>query len=129
MITGAHFVLLSKDPEADRAFFRDVLKFHSVDIGDGWLPFRVPPAELAVHPSNSGSAQSDEPQLLPTLLYLMCDDLNSTIESLKAKQIACTSVTEAAWGLRTTLRLQSGGEIGLYQAYHTTALNRAAQIS
>jgi len=98
MVSGAHFLLLSKDPEADRAFFRDVLEFHSIDIGDGWLLFRLPPAELAIHPGDDSSGEPhDEPELLRTLLYLMCDDLNSTIESLRAKQIACTPVTEAAW--------------------------------
>jgi len=124
MITGAHFVLLSKDPEADRAFFRDVLDFHSIDIGDGWLLFRLPPAELAVHPGDSSIQPSDEPHLLPTLPYFMCDNLNSTIESLKAKGIACTTVTEAAWGVRTTIRLPSGGEIGLYQPYSPTAFDQ-----
>ena len=124
MVTGAHFVLLSTNPEADRAFFRDVLEFHSIDIGEGWLLFRLPPSELAVHPSdNSSSVQpDDEPQLLPTLLYLMCDNLNSTIERLKAKAIECSPITEASWGLRTTIRLPSGGHIGLYQPYHKTAL-------
>ncbi|HTD17668.1 MAG TPA: hypothetical protein VK673_20955 [Chthoniobacterales bacterium] len=127
MVNGAHFLLLSNNPEADRAFFRDVLEFHSIDIGDGWLLFRLPPAELAVHPTDNVSVQphADRP-LLPILLYLMCDDLNSTIESLKTKEIACTPVTEEPWGLRTTIRLPSGGEIGLYQPYHKTALDRDA---
>ena len=50
MITGAHWLLYSKDPEADRAFFRDVLGFPAVDAGGGWLILGLPPAELGVHP-------------------------------------------------------------------------------
>ena len=51
MINGAHTVIYSTDPEADRAFFRDVLELTHVDVGDGWLIFGLPPAEVAVHPS------------------------------------------------------------------------------
>ncbi len=51
MITGAHIIVYSKDPEADRAFFRDILNFSSVDAGHGWLIFALPPAEAAFHPS------------------------------------------------------------------------------
>ena len=132
MIIGAHFLILSQDPEADRAFFRNVLNFHSIDIGEGWLLFRLPPAELAVHPSNNHPVLlHGERQLLGTLLYLMCDDLNSVIASLKAKAIDCTPVMEAPWGIKTAIRLPSGGEIGLYQPKHPTAfdLKKADPVS
>jgi hypothetical protein len=51
MIFGAHMIIYSKDANADRLFFRDILGFPSVDAGQGWLIFALPPAELAVHPS------------------------------------------------------------------------------
>jgi catechol 2,3-dioxygenase-like lactoylglutathione lyase family enzyme len=58
MITGAHVLPYSNDPEADRAFFRDVLEFRSVDAGHGWLIFKLPPAEAAVHPKDGRCCQS-----------------------------------------------------------------------
>jgi len=126
MFFGAHFLLYSKDPEADRAFFRDILAFRAVDAGEGWLIFALPPAELGIHPSEGDFAQHHaEHGLLGTVLYLMCDDLRSTIESLKAKGVACSKVDEAGWGLATTVPLPSGGKIGLYQPTHRTALERA----
>ncbi len=123
MITGAHFLLYSSDPEADRAFFRNVLKFPAVDAGEGWLIFRLPPAELGVHPSSGRFAQSHgDHDLLGCVLYLMCDDLRSSLKALEAGGVACTEIEEAEWGLKTTVRLPSGGEVGLYQPIHPTAI-------
>lgn len=123
-ITGAHVLLYSSDPEADRAFFRDILKFRSVDVGHGWLIFKLPPAELAVHPADGDRSQVHaERPLLGAVLYLMCDDLGAAIQSLAAANIACTAVDEAPWGMKTTVRLPSGGEVGLYQPSHPTALD------
>jgi catechol 2,3-dioxygenase-like lactoylglutathione lyase family enzyme len=119
MINGAHILLYSKDPEADRAFFRDVLQYSSVDAGGGWLIFKLPPAEVAVHPVDGKSAG---PTFLDAHLYLMCDDLNAAIQSLKAKNVTCTSISTERWGIRTTIKLPSGGEIGLYQPTHPTAI-------
>ena len=56
MITGAHVVIYSTNPEADRAFLRDTLKLTHVDVGRGWLIFGLPPAEVAVHPSDKNYA-------------------------------------------------------------------------
>jgi catechol 2,3-dioxygenase-like lactoylglutathione lyase family enzyme len=123
MITGAHILLYSQDPEADRGFFRDVLEFPFVDIGQGWLIFGLPPAEAAFHPTDGDFAQAHGGHsLLGAVLYLMCDDLRGLIRSLEAKDVHCTEVTEESWGIKTTLRLPSGGEIGLYQPSHPTAL-------
>ena|ERR1700737_3690590 len=123
MITGAHFLLYSKDPEADRLFFRDVLGFRAVDAGKGWLIFALPPAEMGVHPSNGDFVQRHaEHDLVGAVLYLMCDQLRSFIKSLEAKNVRCTEIEEAEWGMKTTIRLPSGGKIGLYQPSHPTAL-------
>ena len=121
MITGAHVLLYSPDPAADRAFFRDVLQFRAVDAGGGWLIFKLPPAEVALHPSE-GETQTGS-RLMQTQFYLMCDDLQSLIESLKSKQVSCTPVSRERWGIRTTIKLPGGGEIGLYQPTHATALS------
>jgi catechol 2,3-dioxygenase-like lactoylglutathione lyase family enzyme len=124
MINGAHFVLYSKDPDADRMFFRDVLGFRAVDAGEGWLIFALPPAEMAVHPSTEPFVQRhEEHDLSGTVLYLMCDELRSFIKSLEAKGVACTVIEEEEWGLTTTITLPSGGAIGLYQPTHPTALD------
>ena len=124
MITGAHFLLYSKNPEADRKFFRDVLQFRTVDAGEGWLIFALPPAEMGIHPSSEGFAQLHaEHNLLGTVLHLMCDDLPSFVKSLQAKNVQCTEIEQAGWGSKTTIKLPSGGEIGLYQPRHPTAIN------
>ena len=124
MITGAHFLFYSKDPEADRAFFRDVLGLRSIDIGEGWLIFALPPAEAAIHPSDGDFTQQHAGHpLVGAVLYLMCDDLNALITSLKARNVQCTEVVKANWGTSTTIPLPSGGGIGLYQPTHPTALN------
>lgn len=124
MITGAHFLLYSKNPDADRRFFRDILKFPTVDAGGGWLIFALPSAELGVHPANGDFVQQHaEHELLGTVLYLMCEDLKAFMKVLKAKGVTCSETEEAEWGLATTIRLPSGGAIGLYQPTHPTALD------
>jgi catechol 2,3-dioxygenase-like lactoylglutathione lyase family enzyme len=128
MINGAHVLIYSTDPEADRAFFRDVLQLRSVDAGGGWLIFALPPAEVAVHPSDGEFSQRHAGHnLLGALTYLMCDDLRATMKWLEAKDVACTAVEEARWGIKTTIRLPSGGELGLYQPTHPTAIGLAGR--
>jgi hypothetical protein len=122
MITGAHVLLFSQDSDADRAFFRDVLQFHSVDAGGGWLIFKLPPAEVALHPADAEQIHAGQ-HVAGAQLYLMCDDLQSLMKSLEAKKVSCTDVTKERWGIRTTIRLPSGGELGLYQPTHPTAFN------
>ena len=112
MISGAHVIVYSKNAEADRAFFRDVLGFKSVDAGHGWLIFALPPGEAAVHPTDGSGAHE---------LYFMCDDLTAEIASLVQKGVECSEVQEARWGFITKMRLPGGGEVGLYQPKHPTA--------
>lgn len=124
MLLGAHVLLYSAKPEADRAFLRDVLGFPHVDVGHGWLIFALPPAEVAVHPSDGDTAQVHGGRgLLGAVLYLMCEDLKAYMEWLAGKNVKCTAVDEAPWGIKTSVRLPSGGEIGLYQPKHATALD------
>jgi hypothetical protein len=128
MIIGAHVLIYSTNPEADRVFIRDVLQFPSIDIGRGWLIFALPPAEAAVHPSDGQFAQRHGGHDLPgALLYLMCDDLQAFIAELAARNVQCTEVETEAWGIRTTIRMPSGGELGLYQPTHPTALKLSAR--
>ena len=113
MIFGAHTILYSTDAEADRAFLRDILGFPSVDAGNGWLIFQLPPAELAVHPA----ADNDHHEL-----YLMSNDLAADVAALQSKGVPCSDVQEARWGSIVKLRLPGGGSVGLYQPKHPSAL-------
>jgi len=125
MIFGMHVLLYSKDPEADRAFFRDVLGWHNFDAGGGWLIFRTPPAEMAVHPVNGETGQSHAGHpMIAAVIYLMCDDLKQTVKSLASKSVKCSEVETERWGIRTTIVLPSGSEIGLYQPTHEMAIER-----
>jgi catechol 2,3-dioxygenase-like lactoylglutathione lyase family enzyme len=112
MINGAHVIIYSRDAEADRDFFRDVLEYPHVDAGHGWLIFKLPPAEAAVHPAGEESQE----------LFLMCDDLERTVAELTARGVEIVKpVQEERWGLLTSIRLPGGGEVGLYQPLHETA--------
>ena len=118
MISGAHVIVYSKNAEADRAFFSDVLQFASVDAGHGGLIFALPPAEAAVHPSDESGTQE---------VYFMCDDLKAEMASLAKKGVKCSKVQEPRWGSVTKMRLPSGGEVGLYQPKHPTALDLVSE--
>jgi hypothetical protein len=123
-ITGAHVLLYSDNPEADRAFFRDILDFPAVDAGGGWLIFALPPAEAGIHPSDDERRQlHGGHSLLGSVIYLMCDNLPALIKFLNAKGVNCSPPEEEDWGIKTTILLPSGGEIGLYQPTHPTALD------
>jgi catechol 2,3-dioxygenase-like lactoylglutathione lyase family enzyme len=117
MISGAHVIVYSKNVDADRAFLRDVLGFKSVDAGHGWLIFALPPAEAAFHPSDKNG---------PHELYFLCDNVKTEIASLAKKGVKCSEVHEERWGSITKMRLPGGGEIGLYQPKHPTALGLGA---
>jgi hypothetical protein len=117
MISGAHVIVYSKNAEADRAFFRDVLKLKSVDAGHGWLIFALPPAEAAFHPTDENCLHE---------LYFMCDSLTAEMASLAKKGVKCSEVQEARWGSITKMQLPGGGEVGLYQPKHPTALGLGA---
>ena len=113
MISGVHMIVYSKDADADRAFFRDTLGLESVDAGHGWLIFALPPAEAAFHPSGDNNVHE---------IYFMCDDLKAEMSSLAEKGVQCSDVQEARWGSITHIRLPGGGQIGLYQPKHPTAI-------
>ena len=112
MISGAHIVIYSKNAEADRTFFRDILGFKSVDAGHGWLIFALPPTEAAFHPAEVDAHE----------LYLMCDNLKTEMASLAKKGVNCSKVEEARWGSITKMQLPSGAKVGLYQPKHPTAI-------
>jgi hypothetical protein len=109
MISGAHSIIYSKDPEADRAFLRDVLRLTNVDVGGGWLIFGLPPAEVAVHPSEENDRHE---------FWLMCDNISQFVAEMSAHQITCDEVQDRGYGLVTHLTLPGGGKLGVYQPRH-----------
>lgn len=114
MITGVHAIIFSEDVEAARAFLRDVLELRSVDAGAGWLIFALPPAELAAHPGEGPGRHE---------LYLMCDDIETTVRDLEHKGVELARpVSDEGFGLVTAIRMPGGGELGLYEPRHPTAL-------
>jgi catechol 2,3-dioxygenase-like lactoylglutathione lyase family enzyme len=113
MIKGAHVILYSTDAEADRVFIRDVLGFAGVDTGGGWLIFKLPPAEIAVHPTE-GLGKHE--------CYLMCDDIEQTLADLTTKGVEISrQVSRESWGLLASIKLPSGADLSIYQPRHTTA--------
>ncbi len=109
MITGAHSIIYSANPEADRAFFRDVLKLSHVDVGHGWLIFGLPPAEVAVHPAEANDVHE---------FFFMCDDIHAFVAEMKNYQAGCEPVQDQGYGLLTKVTLPGGGKIGVYQPRH-----------
>jgi catechol 2,3-dioxygenase-like lactoylglutathione lyase family enzyme len=127
MIFGTHLLLYSRDPDADRAFFRDVLGFAHVDSGGGWLIFALPPAEMGIHPAETNLTQTHAGQNLATgTLYLLCDKLSDTLSHLAAKGAEHSEIQEAEWGVATSIRLPGGASLGLYEPRHELAVRRTA---
>ena len=125
MIFGTHLLLYSRDPEADRAFFRDVLGLAHVDSGGGWLIFALPPAEMGIHPAESSSSQIHAGQHLASgTLYLMCDKLTDTLNELASRGVEHTEIRPAEWGMATSIRLPGGTHLGLYEPSHTLAVRK-----
>lgn len=111
MITGTHAILYTTDADATRAFLRDVLGLAWIDSGDGWLIFALPPSELAAHPAEAPRHE----------LFLLCDDVNATIEELRAKGATMTApITDQGWGLLTSIEVPGAGSVGLYQPRHAS---------
>lgn len=109
MISGAHAIIYSKNAEADKAFFKDILKLPNVDVGRGWLIFGLPPSEIAMHPTDEKSYHE---------LYLMCDDIELFINKMTFLKIECSAASDQGWGIVSEITLPGGGKLGVYQPRH-----------
>lgn len=118
MPIAAHVVIYSKDAVADRAFFRDILGFRSVDAGHGWLIFAVPAAEVAFHPHDQNNKHE---------MYFICDDLKAEKATLEKKGVRFGEISEEQWGTRTTVLLPGGGQVGMYEPKHPVALGKTSR--
>lgn len=114
MITGVHAIVFSPEAEKVRAFFKGVLSLPSVDAGGGWLIFALPPAEVAVHPTDGNGHHE---------LYLMCDDIQATLAELRGKGVeVAREATDQGWGLVAAIRLPDGSEFPIYEPRHPSPL-------
>ena len=118
MLTGAHAIIYSTNAEADRAFFRDVLKLSNVDVGHGWLIFGLPPAEVAVHPPDDNDVHE---------FYLMCDDVEAFVTEIARHGVTCQPLEDQGWGRLTRVVLPGGGKLGVYQPRHARPAPMTAQ--
>ena len=109
MINGARSIIYSAQPEADRAFLRDVLGLPHVDVGHGWLIFALPPAEVAVHPSDTNGRHE---------LYPMTENLEVFVAAMGARGVGCTPPQDQGWGVLTSVTLPGGGTLGVYEPRH-----------
>src|SRR5262245_38858155 len=109
LINGAHSIIYSSNAEADRALLRDVLGLPNVDVGQGWLIFALPPAEVAVHPSDKNNLHE---------LYLMTDDIRAFVDAMKKRDVACSEPNDQGWGILSEMTLPGGGKLGVYQPRH-----------
>ena len=109
MITGAHSIIYSKNPEKDRDFFLHVLKLSNVEVGHGWLIFGLPPSEVAIHPGPKNNLHE---------FYLMCDDIKQFTKEMKKQKIACSEIKDHGWGLLSQIKLPGGGKLSIYQPRH-----------
>ena len=110
MITGAHSIIYSRDAAGVRALLEEVLELASVDAGQGWLIFALPPAEVAAHPTDGAGHHE---------LFLMCDDIHATVAELERKGVEFSRpIAEERWGSVTAIALPGGGELGLYEPKH-----------
>jgi hypothetical protein len=109
MLIGAHSIIYSTDPEADRAFLRDILKLTHVDVGDGWLIFGLPPSEVAVHPAEENGDHE---------FFFMVDDAEGFIAEMRRRDIECSDAQDRGWGVITQLTLPGGGALHVYEPRH-----------
>jgi hypothetical protein len=108
VITGAHIIIYSRDPEADRTFFREVFKLSHVDVGGGWLIFGLPPSEIAVHPAETESHET----------WFLCNEIERFVKEMTKLGIACEPMPEQPWGRLTKITLPGGGRVGVYEPRH-----------
>jgi catechol 2,3-dioxygenase-like lactoylglutathione lyase family enzyme len=118
-ITGAHVLLYTSEPEAVRDIFRDVFGYEHVDAGHGWLIFKLPPAELGVHPGEGPTFEGGTTHQLS----FMCDSIGATVAELRLRGIEIPGEPEEqGYGVVATMRLPGGLDVQLYEPRHATVI-------
>ncbi len=114
MIRGVHTMFYSSEPEALRAFLGDKLGFRATDVGDGWLIFDLPEADMGCHPAEGGAPSGTHD------ISFYCDDIEATVRELKAKGVEFTGpVADRGYGLVTHIKVPGGFEVQLYQPLYS----------
>jgi len=111
MIKGVHTMFYSSQPEALRAFLRDKLGFPFTDVGEGWLIFELPEADMGCHPT-----EKDGPPSGTADISFYCDDIRKTVAELKARGVEFTEgIADHGYGLVTHFRMPGDFQVQLYQ--------------
>ena len=111
MIRGMHAMFYSSDAAALRAFLRDKLGLSGTDVGEGWLIFDAPEADLGVHPTERNGPPSGTADV-----SFYCDDIEATVRELRAKGVEFTQAPEDhGYGFVTYFNVPGGFSIQLYQ--------------
>jgi catechol 2,3-dioxygenase-like lactoylglutathione lyase family enzyme len=114
MIRGVHTMFYSSEPEALRAFLRDVLGLPCSDVGGGWLIFDLPEAEMGCHPTEKGDGGSVPSGTHDISFY--CDDIHRTVAQLKARGVEFTEpIADHGYGLVTHFKVPGNFAVQLYQ--------------
>jgi catechol 2,3-dioxygenase-like lactoylglutathione lyase family enzyme len=113
MIKGVHTMFYTSDAAATRAFLRDKLGFSFTDVGDGWLIFDLPEADMGCHPTDG------DPPANTHAISFYCDDIRQTIAQLKSRGIEFVDdVVDAGYGQVTHFKMPGGVQVQLYQPHY-----------
>lgn len=114
MIKGVHTMYYTSEPDALRAFIRDKLGFTFSDLGDGWLIFDLPEADMGCHPAGPPGAASGTHHV-----SFYCDDLEKTVEELRTRGVEFVDeITDQGYGLAIHFKVPGGFELELYQPHY-----------
>lgn len=115
MIKGVHTMFYTSEPEALRAFIRDKLGFPSTDVGEGWLIFDLPEADMGCHPEEAEKGAVSGTHRIS----FYCDDIRKTVAELKAKGVGFTDgISDKGYGLATHFKMPGDFEVELYQPHY-----------
>lgn len=106
MIKGLHAMFYTTDADATRAFLRDKMDFPATDVGDGWLIFDMPEADLGCHPAEKPSHD----------ISFYCDDIEASVSRMKERGVTFTDeVEDHGYGFVTHFEMPGVGRVQLYQ--------------
>lgn len=111
MIRGMHAMFYSSEAEALRTFLRDMLQLRATDVGEGWLIFDAPEADLGVHPT-----EGNDPPSGTADISFYCDDIEATVADMKARGVEFTHpIEDRGYGLGTHFKVPGAFKVQLYQ--------------
>ena len=114
MIKGVHTMFYSSEPEELRAFLRDKLGFPYTDVGDGWLIFELPEADMGCHPADETGEHGKSAGTHDISFY--CDDIHETVAEMKGRGVEFNGeIVDAGFGLVTHFVMPGNVRVQLYQ--------------